>query len=156
MTDSVIKLVEDSGFPAMKVLEFAFDQNPENMYLPHNYVRNCVAYTGTHDNSPLRAWLETLSHDDRLFMIRYQGSENTPHEYLHWDSIRTVMSSIADTVIIPMQDYLGLGEESRINTPSTMGNNWKWRMKSDEFSEELIWHMSMLSGIYGRQNDKNK
>ena len=156
MTDSVIKLVEDSGFPAMKVLEFAFDQNPENMYLPHNYVRNCVAYTGTHDNSPLRAWLETLSHDDRLFMIRYQGSENTPYEYLHWDSIRTVMSSIADTVIIPMQDYLGLGEESRINTPSTMGNNWKWRMKSDEFSEELIWHMSMLSGIYGRQNDKNK
>ena len=150
MTEGVIELVEKSGFPAMKVIEFAYDKNPENMYLPHNYVRNCVAYTGTHDNPPLRAWLDSLSEEDRLYMIRYQGSEHTPYEDLHWDSIRTVMSSIADTVIIPMQDYLGLGEEARINTPSTLGDNWKWRLLRDAFDEHLIWHMGLLSDIYAR------
>lgn len=151
MTDSVIKLVEDSGFPGMKVLEFAYDSDDKNMYLPHNYIRNCVAYTGTHDNAPLQEWLGNLSEETRLFMIRYQGGEHTPEKDLHWDCIRTLLASIADTVIIPMQDYLGLGDNARINTPGTASGNWQWRLKSEDFDEGLIWHCNMLAGIYSRK-----
>lgn len=150
MTDSVIRLVKDSGFPAMKVLEFAYDSDNKNLYLPHNYIRNCVAYTGTHDNQPLMGWIRGLSQETRLHMIRYQGSEHTSENELFWDCIRTVLSSIADTAIIPMTDYLGLGDEARINTPSQTGNNWRWRMCGGEFRDNLIWHCGMLADIYGR------
>jgi len=150
MTESVMKLVAESGFPAMKVLEFAYDSDSSNPYLPHNYIRNCVAYTGTHDNEPLKAWLNGLNDSVRLHVIRYQGSEHTPGNDLFWDCIRTVLSSIADTAIIPMGDYLGVGEEGRINMPSSSGNNWKWRMKEGEFGENLIWHCNMLADMYGR------
>ncbi len=151
MTDSVIKLVKDTGFPAMRVLEFAYDSDADNMYLPHNYIRNCVAYTGTHDNSPIQAWAESLDENRRLFMVRYQGSEHTPVKDLHWDCVRTVLASIADTVIIPMQDYLGLGESSRINSPGVATGNWQWRLSGDEIDENLIWHCDMLAGIYSRK-----
>ena len=152
MTESVLKLVRDSGFPAMKVLEFAYDSDNRNLYLPHNYIRNCVAYTGTHDNQPLMGWICGMNKDTRLHMIRYQGGEHTPENDLYWDCIRTVLSSIADTAIIPMPDYLGLGDEGRINTPSSVkGNNWKWRMKENAFSDDLICHCDMLSGLYGRK-----
>lgn len=150
LTDSVRKLLQDSGFPGMRVLEFAFDSDSSNLYLPHNFIRNCVAYTGTHDNEPLAGWIRKLSPDTRLRMIRYQGSEHTPDGDLYWDGIRTVLSSIADTVIIPMQDYLGAGEEARINTPAVTGNNWKWRMLPGEFRDDLIWHCGMLADLYGR------
>lgn len=151
MTESVIQLVKDSGFPAMKVLEFAYDSDNRNLYLPHNYERNCVAYTGTHDNEPLMAWIRGQSGDTRLHMIRYQGSEHTPERELYWDCIRTVMASVADTVLIPMWDYLGAGAEARINTPSAAAGNWRWRMLSEEFGEDLIWHCGMLADMYGRE-----
>lgn len=156
ITESVVKLVKDSGFPSMKVLEFAFDSDFRNIYLPHNYERNCVAYTGTHDNLPLKGWIDGLSDETRLYMIRYLGAEHTPYEELHWDCIRTVLSSVADTVIIPMQDYLGLGKEARINEPGTESGNWRWRMLEDEFGADLIWHCEMLSAIYGRKQEARK
>lgn len=151
ITDTVVKLVKDSGFPPMKVLEFAFDSGSDNIYLPHNYERNCVAYTGTHDNAPLRGWLDSLSEEKRLYMIRYLGAEHTPYEDLHWACIRTMLASVADTVIIPMQDYLGLGTDARINEPGKDRGVWKWRMLEDEFDEGLTWHCDMLAGIYGRK-----
>lgn len=151
ITESVVKLVRESGFPSMKVLEFAFDSDCSNMYLPHNYTKNCVAYTGTHDNAPLKGWIEGLSDEKRLYMIRYLGAEHTPYGELHWDCIRTVLSSVADTVIIPMQDYLGLGMEARINEPGTESGDWRWRMAEDAFDAGLIWHCEMLSSIYGRK-----
>ena len=151
MTDSVIKLVKDSGFPAMKVLEFAYDSDNKNLYLPHMYIRNCVAYTGTHDNEPLMSWIRNQNGETRLHMIRYQGSEHTPEGDLYWDCIRTVLSSVADTVIIPMWDYLGAGPEARVNTPSMAGGNWQWRMQQGEFGDHLVWHCGMLADMYNRE-----
>ena len=134
----------------MKVLEFAFDSDSKNIYLPHNYERNCVAYTGTHDNTTIRAWIDSLNHDTKQFMISYLGAEHTPYKDLHFVCIRTLFASVADTVIIPMQDYLGLGESARSNTPGTLGENWKWRLKKDAITEELIWYMALLAGMYSR------
>ena len=152
LTDSVTQLLEEVGFPGMKVLEFAFSSDCDNDYLPHNYPRNCVAYTGTHDNTTLRGWIDSLSEELRRYMVRYEGSEHTPHSDLHWDCIRTVLSSVADTVIIPMQDYLGLGNEARMNTPGTSEGNWQWRMREESFNDGLIWHCDLLSSIYGRRH----
>jgi 4-alpha-glucanotransferase len=152
LTDSVTQLLEEVGFPGMKVLEFAFSSDCDNDYLPHNYPRNCVAYTGTHDNTTLRGWIDSLSEELRYYVVRYEGSEHTPHSDLHWDCIRTVLSSVADTVIIPMQDYLGLGNEARMNTPGTGEGNWQWRMREESFNDGLIWHCDLLSSIYGRRH----
>ena len=152
LTDSVTQLLEEVGFPGMKVLEFAFSSDCDNDYLPHNYPRNCVAYTGTHDNTTLRGWIDSLSEELRCYMVRYEGSEHTPHSDLHWDCIRTVLSSVADTVIIPMQDYFGLGNEARMNTPGIGEGNWQWRMREESFDDGLIWHCDLLSSIYGRKH----
>ena len=151
MTESVIQMVKESGFPPMKVLEFAYDSDSRNLYLPHRYERNCVAYTGTHDNEPIMGWIRKQNEAVRLRMLRYQGSEHTPESDLYWDCIRTVLASVADTVIIPMWDYLGLGNEARINVPSTAGGNWQWRMPKNGFTEHLIWHCRMLAEIYDRE-----
>jgi len=151
MTESVIQMVKESGFPPMKVLEFAYDSDSRNLYLPHRYERNCVAYTGTHDNEPLMGWIRKQNEAVRLRMLRYQGSEHTPESDLYWDCIRTVLASVADTVVIPMWDYLGLGNEARINVPSTAGGNWQWRMPKNGFTEHLIWHCRMLAEIYDRE-----
>ena len=151
MTESVIQMVKESGFPPMKVLEFAYDSDNQNIYLPHRYERNCVAYTGTHDNEPLMGWIRNQNEAVRLRMLRYQGSEHTPESDLYRDCIRTVLASVADTVVIPMWDYLGCGNEARINVPSTAGGNWQWRMPKGGFTEHLIWHCRMLTEIYGRE-----
>jgi len=151
MTDSVIRLVRDSGFPPMKVLEFAYDSDSYNLYLPHQYERNCVAYTGTHDNDPLVSWIQGLNPDVRLHMIKYQGSGYTPEKELYRDCIRTVLESVADTVVIPAWDYLGHGKEARINVPSVTGNNWKWRMRDGEFNADLIRYCDTLAELYARK-----
>lgn len=156
LTDTVIKLLKDSGFPGMKVLEFSYDSDNENAYLPHNFERNCVVYTGTHDNAPLMDWIKGLSEKTRLHMIRYQGSEHTPENDLYWDCIRTVLGSVADTAIVPMWDYLGAGPEGRVNVPSSAGGNWRWRMLQGEFNKDLIWHCDMLAEIYRRKPEEPK
>ena len=124
LTDSVVKLLEDTGYPGMKVLQFAFDANGESIYLPHNYDHNCVVYTGTHDNETTAGWITTRTEQDREFLERYLNRKRD--EDLCWELIRTAAASVADIAIIPMQDYLALGNEARINTPSTLGDNWKW------------------------------
>lgn len=148
LTDTVKELLKESGYPGMKILQFAFDSREESDYLPHNYTTNCVVYTGTHDNDTVLGWYAAMSGEDKEFCNRYlnlsEGKET------QWELIRTAMSSVAYLAVIPMQDYLGLGSEARINIPSTLGNNWKWRMGKDDFTKELAGRMRDMTGLYGR------
>ena len=138
LTDSVHKLLDDTGFPGMNVLEFAFGAYDDSIYLPHKYKENSVVYTGTHDNDTVVGWYETLSEDDKKFLehyLKYSTIERTGT--VHLDLISLALESRSDMVIIPLQDYLGLGNEARINTPSTVGGNWEWRVKEEQLTDEL-------------------
>ncbi len=150
LTDSVIQLVKDTGYPGMKILQFAFDSREESDYLPHNYNSNCVVYTGTHDNDTIVGWYESMNEADKDFAIRYMNNAHTPKEEIAWDFIRMAQSSVAALCVIPMQDYLGLGKEARINTPSTLGNNWKWRLKKGQITDELASDIRKMTKLYGR------
>lgn len=150
LTPTVIKLVKDSGFPGMKVLEFAFDSREESDYLPHNYVPNSIVYTGTHDNDTITGWYKNLDHEDKQLSIDYMDNANTPIEEIHWDFIRLALSSVARLAVIPVQDYLGLGSEARINTPSTIGENWRFRMLKGELTEDILEKCKKMARIYGR------
>lgn len=153
VTDSVKQLVRDCGFPNMKVLEFAFDSRDtgsRNDYLPHNYGENCVAYTGTHDNQTITSWFDTISDKERKTAREYLCDEYTPDDKLYKLFIALIMRSRADLCVIPMQDWLGLDDKNRMNTPSTVGENWKWRMKSEDMSEQLCTEMRTMTEIYGR------
>ena len=150
LTESVFQLLKDSGYPGMKVLQFAFDPSEDSDYLTYKYQRNCVVYTGTHDNDTTAGWFEKLSDGDKEVALRYMNSFYTPKEEQHWDLIALAMRSTADTCIIPVQDFLGLGSEARINMPSTLGDNWKWRMTKGAFSEELKEKIRRMTKLYGR------
>lgn len=150
LTESVFQLLKDSGYPGMKVLQFAFDPSEDSDYLTYKYQRNCVVYTGTHDNDTTAGWFEKLSDGDKDVALRYMNSFYTPKEEQHWDLIALAMRSTADTCIIPVQDFLGLGSEARINMPSTLGDNWKWRMTKGAFSEELKEKIRRMTKLYGR------
>ncbi len=148
LTPSVIKLVKKTGYPGMKILQFAFDSREESDYLPHNYQSNSVVYTGTHDNNTTLGWLSEMSPRDRKFAKRYLDIKS--NKDIEWKFIRAALSSVSDTAIIPMQDYLGLGGEARINMPSTLGDNWKWRMQKDALTKELAEKIYSNCKMYGR------
>ena len=148
LTAGVKKLVKRCAYPGMKILEFAFDSAEDNDYLPHNYDKNCVVYTGTHDNDTVIGWFKTLRKKDRDFAKEYLGIKNTKN--IAYELIRAALCSVADTAIIPMQDYLELGSEARINTPSTLGGNWDWRMKENCFDEKLAARIRRMCELYGR------
>ena len=151
LTDSVLVMLKDSGFPGMKVLQFAFDDSQDSTYLPYKYENpNCIVYTGTHDNDTTKGWLSTLSEQDIKFVREYVSCYETPLNDVVWGLIRAAMSSIAETCIIPVQDYLCEGKEARINTPSTLGYNWKWRMSKDQLHDYTLYTMRELTRIYGR------
>ncbi len=157
ITESVKKLVCDTGFPNMKILEFAFDGRDEsspsdstNAYLPFNYDKNCVVYTGTHDNETVKGWLGSIKKAELKEVKEYLDCNTTKKEVLTRKLVRAALSSAADMCIIPMQDWLGLGNEARINTPSTLGENWKWRMDESAMSDELADDMRKLTRLYGR------
>lgn len=150
LTPSVLQMVKDTGFPGMKVLEFAFDGSGTNPYLPHNYPENCVVYTGTHDNMTLQGWYASLDEETRRFTADYVGNERTPQSEVHWDFIRMALRSVARLAVIPVQDYLGLGDRARINEPSTLGKNWRWRMAKDDLTPELLEKCRKMAEWYGR------
>lgn len=156
LTPSVLELVKKTGYPGMKVLQFAFDSREESDYLPHNYEHNCVVYTGTHDNDTTLGWYEKLEKTDKDFCDRYLNLRKCKPEEIKWEFIRAAFASVADMAIIPMQDYLGLGSEARINTPSTLGDNWKWRMKKGVFTDELAEEMRQMTITYGRAAREEK
>ena len=155
MTDSVKRLVEESGYPNMKVIEFAFDERDTGNasdYLPHNYTNNCVVYTGTHDNETLLGWYGDITPEERHMVREYLWNFHDDEKGICRNMIRLVMGSVAGRCIIPIQDYLQLDNSARINQPSTLGTNWKWRLKEGQFSKELQKEMLTLATRFGRKN----
>lgn len=148
LTESVLQLVKETGFPGMKVLQFAYDSGAGNAYLPHNYKRNCVVYTGTHDNDTMQHWYESTNKTAHKYSKEYLAISEDGKAYEAF--ARAALSSIADICIIPIQDYMGLGGEARVNTPSTLGDNWKWRLKKGALTGKLANHMKELAVQYGR------
>jgi len=148
LTEEVIQLVADSGYPGMKVLQFAFDSREESDYLPHNYDSHCIVYTGTHDNDTVMGWFETAAKEDVVLAKEYLSL--TEDEGYNWGYIRGAWSSVAQTAIAPMQDFLGLASDHRMNIPSTIGGNWEWRVREEDLSDALAKRMHRLTKIYGR------
>ena len=148
LTKETLDFKKETGFPGMKIIQFAFGGDSKNPYLPHNYERNCVAYTGTHDNDTVRGWLEVSNPEEVEKAVEYFNL--TKEEGYNWGIIRGVWSSVARTSIGVMQDFLNLGNEARINKPSTLASNWSWRAKEDVFTNELAKKIYRLTKIYGR------
>ena len=148
LTDEVKEFLKETGYPGMKILEFGFGGG-DSEYLPHNYIKNCIAYTGTHDNDTFLGWFEkTGTKKEVRNAIKYLGLNE--EEGYNWGFIRGIWSSVADTAIAPMQDFLNLGNEARVNLPSTLGTNWQWRAKKEDINENLANKIYKFTKLYGR------
>ncbi len=158
ITPDVEDLRDNFGFPGMRILQFAFGGDAKNHDLPHNYIPNSVAYTGTHDNDTTVGWFNSgagkgstrdvsqikKEHDFCLKYLNSNGAE------IHWDFVRAVWSSVADSAVAPMQDLLGLGNEARMNLPASSSGNWYWQCREGDFSDEIADRLKNLTEIYGR------
>ena len=152
ITPKVAKLLKASGFPGMKVLEFAFDASGESTYLPHNFQNtNSICYTGTHDNETLAGWAASLSRKDAKFTREYLNIKRNSE--IPEAVIRAAWASVSETAIAQMQDLLGLGSEARMNIPSTLGGNWQWRMTDGALTDELSERLNKLTKLFGRLNE---
>jgi len=153
ITPDVRDVMDRFHFPGMKVLLFAFgDDDPMHPFLPHAYPRNCVAYTGTHDNNTSRGWFENeASPEEKERLFRYLYREPKVEE-IHWEMIRLVMMSVADMAIFPMQDILGLGGDARMNRPANPTGNWTWRLKPGQINPDIEEILRVLTATYGRGN----
>ncbi len=150
LDEKVFDLLDRTGYPGMKVLQFAFDSGNTNFYLPHHYKRNCVVYTGTHDNDTTKAWYYGMNDWAREYSKAYLNNYDRPWEDIPWDFIRAAQASVADLSMIPMQDLLCCGSEGRINHPSTTGMNWRWRMLQGEFREDITGRLRWLTDTFQR------
>lgn len=151
LTQEVLDLRDNTGYPGMKVLQFAFDMREESDYIPHTYDKYCVVYTGTHDNDTIVGWMETSGNkEDVASSIEYLRL--TKEEGYNWGFIRGAWSSVGDTAITTMQDLLNLGADARMNIPSTLGCNWIWRMKKTDVTDCLKAKLHNLTKLYGREN----
>ena len=154
ITDEVRSLRDAFNLPGMKILQFAFDAaesgkglNAENAFLPHMYTNNCVVYTGTHDNDTLRGWLEKATPAERAFIESYLGH---PAKDMVAELIRLAFASVANLAVVPMQDVLGLGSRARMNIPSTVGGNWMWRARADQFESRTARFLKETAFTYAR------
>jgi 4-alpha-glucanotransferase len=161
ITPDVEALRDDFGFPGMRVLQFAFTSDTKNIDLPHNYHKNVVVYSGTHDNDTTVGWFSSIAgagstrnaeqiERERRRCMRYL---NTGGEEIHWDFMRTVLASVANKAIVPLQDLLGLGTEARMNLPNSMSGNWVWRFKAGALTHEIGARLKELTELYGRDNE---
>lgn len=148
ITEDVRELLDYCKYPGMKVLQFAFDSKGDSEYLPHNYEKNTVVYTGTHDNNTIKGWFLSLSDEDRDFCKAYTGMID---ENDNWSYIKCAISSTANIAILQMQDILNLDKEARINAPSTLGVNWIWRMNKEDMNEELAEKLKKIKMVYRRK-----
>ena len=150
MTPDVDALRDDFEFPGMRILQFAFGDDARNGALPHNYIRNCIAYTGTHDNDTVVGWWNSQPPDShaREFCMKYLATDGSE---INWDMIRAAWASVADTAIAPLQDVLGLGNEARMNLPASMSGNWYWRFKDGDLTDEIAARLRELTEVYGRE-----
>lgn len=155
LTQEVLDLRDESGWPGMKVLEFAFDSREPSDYLPHTYTRNTVVYTGTHDNMTMRQWFDTAPPEAVEYAAQYMNLGEA--EGLVWGTIRTAFSSVSDLCIIQMPDLLDLGAEARMNFPGTLSDcNWTWRAKDGIINETLAKRILKLTKLYGRFQGKSE
>ncbi|NQT27224.1 4-alpha-glucanotransferase [candidate division KSB1 bacterium] len=154
ITQDVIDVMNEFDLPGMKVLQFAFGgEISKNPYIPYNVPKNSVLYTGTHDNNTVRGWFEHEStKEERQKLFQYIGHTISPED-APWTFIRLALSSPADTVIVPIQDVIGLGVEHRINNPSTIGDNWKWKLAPGQLDYSLSLKLKEMIEIYGRKRD---
>ncbi|MFN6569701.1 4-alpha-glucanotransferase [Dendronalium sp. ChiSLP03b] len=152
ITPEVEALRDKYEFPGMKVLQFAFGSDPGNPFLPFNYPRNAVVYTGTHDNDTTVGWFNTAGDSEKQNLLLYLGCISP--EGIHWDLIRLALSSIANQAIIPLQDILGLGNEARMNFPSKAEGNWAWCYQPEVLTEEIGDRFKILTQLYGRAPQK--
>lgn len=148
ITDEVTALREKFDLPGMKILQFAFDGNPKNAYLPHNHEFNSVVYTGTHDNDTTLSWFELLDAHTRQLMHDYLATD--PDEVMPWPLIRTALASVACLAMLPMQDVLCLGQGERMNTPGTTEGNWTWRFDWNQLSDDIAPRLKTLCQRYDR------
>ena len=146
LTPDVLKMLKATGFPGMKVLQFAFDSSLKSDYLPHNFNQNCVVYTGTHDNDTIIGWLSSANENEVKIAKRYLNCNNDSE--FNWAMIRSALMSVAETCILMMPDFMGLDSKARINTPSTLGENWQWRIKGEcinDWLAEIIYSNTEIS-----------
>ncbi len=153
ITEDVKEIIQKFGFAGMKILLFAFDESlPENPYAPHNHIRNCLVYTGTHDNNTSRGWFnEEATPETKERFFRYIGRDMHERD-VNWEFVRMALRSVADMVILPVQDVIGLGSEAKMNRPGTGEGNWRWRLQSGQIREGMIRYLRELTEIYGRAN----
>jgi len=149
ITPDVVELRDTFDLPGMRIFQFAFDSDPEDPFLPHNYPVNCVVYTGTHDNDTVRGWYERVPEKDKAFYRRYLDRDGS---IVSWDMIRGVWSSVAIFGLAPMQDFLNLGNEARMNYPGNPSGNWMWRMSTNTQTPELQAKIKELNYLYSRMN----
>jgi 4-alpha-glucanotransferase len=158
ITPDVVALRDGFGFPGMRILQFAFGGDTKTIDLPHNYERNVVAYTGTHDNDTTVGWFTSVAgagstrtpeqiERERTFCLNYL---NTAGKEIHWDFIRAVLASVANTAVVPLQDLLGLGTETRMNLPNSTEGNWSWRFTADALTADIAARLKELTELYGR------
>jgi 4-alpha-glucanotransferase len=149
ITPPVEELRDAFGFPGMKVLQFAFGDDPDNKYLPHNFIPNCAVYTGTHDNDTTLGWYRHSStENERDFVRRYLATDGRE---IHWDMIRLAFSSVAHTAVIPLQDVLGLGSKARMNYPGKASGNWAWRFREGQLTSDILHRLAELLRLYSRR-----
>lgn len=148
LTKEVIDFKNETGYPGMKVLEFAFDSREESDYLPHNYNKNCIVYTGTHDNDTVVGWKSSAPKEDVEFAKKYLNIKD--EKDFNWEFIRGALSSVANLSIIQIQDYLGLDSKGRMNIPSTLGGNWQWRIDEKVLDDKLAKKIGSMTRLYGR------
>ena len=162
ITPDVEALRDDFGFPGMRILQFGFSSDTKNIDLPHNYHRNVVVYTGTHDNDTAAGWFSSVAGEgstrdaqqierEREFCLKYL---NTAGKEIHWDFIRAVLASVANTAVVPLQDVLGLGTAARMNLPNSTEGNWAWRVKPGVLTHKVATRLRELTELYGRVQAK--
>ena len=149
LNDACIKLLKDSGFPGMRVLEFSISDDGTCYHAPHNHIENCICYISTHDNLPIMGWKKQCSKKDLDFITKYYGLNN--EEGFNWGLIRSGMNSVSKLFVCQIQDYLGLGEEATINHPGTLGN-WTWRIKANQLTDSLANKIAYYTRISAREN----
>lgn len=151
ITKDVEILRDEAGIPGMKILQFAFDRDPGNQYLPENFAsENCVVYTGTHDNNTIKGWLSSEVKDNEKDYV-FNLTKTSDKDLFYCDFIKMALSSKADLAIIPFQDILGLGGEARFNTPGTVNDkNWRWKMEEEDLSDNIAGRLSQTTKFYGR------
>jgi 4-alpha-glucanotransferase len=149
ITPEVNSLRDYFGFPGMRVLHFAFDDSPDNPYLPHNHVANCVVYAGTHDNNTTLGWFSELTPKNRAYVCEYLGISNP--ETMPWPVVRSLYASVAKLAVVTMQDILGLEAKHRMNVPGVAQGNWQWRFSWDQIAVGTEAKLRHLARLYGRE-----